>query len=325
MTTTTPEQEQPTRRDPWNQLGVPITYDGATAEETLQIAGLADWNVREANLNAEDNGTNLAVLGRRAIVRDEPSTGTPQVLDTVGKVYKPVQNEAHASVLDAVARELGAEFEVAGNMKGGRVVFITMRLPSSDMVGGDDQVDHYLTSLNSHDGSTAFTFLISPVRLTCANMINFAMANAQRYCKFRHTAQLHGEGGALAQRQVDEVLGMTSGYLNTFGKEAKRLADKDVSDKQFQATLEREFGAAVDAPQATITRREGHIDEMVRLFREASSNAGIRNTAWAAVNAVSEWADHYAPTRGSLAGADARAVKAALDPAMKDRAYRMFA
>ena len=52
----------------------------------------------------------------------------------------------------------------------------------------------------------------------------------------------------------------------------------------------------------------------------------MRNTVWGGMNAVTEWADHYAPVRagGGSANDIARARKSVLDPAFKNEARKLF-
>jgi Domain of unknown function (DUF932) len=52
------------------------------------------------------------------------------VLGIVGSKYEPVQNEESCALLNAVTDESGAVFETAGALRGGREIFVTMRLPT---------------------------------------------------------------------------------------------------------------------------------------------------------------------------------------------------
>jgi hypothetical protein len=82
-------------------------------------------------------------------------------------------------------------------------VFVTMKLPQSMTFdgkdGSKDRTDFYLAALNSHDGSGAFKFLVSPVRIVCANTQNAAIARAKASFAIRHT------GGARAAIQESRV------------------------------------------------------------------------------------------------------------------------
>ena len=53
------------------------------------------------------------------------------LLGVVGSGYHPLQNEEHAEFLNLLADESGAIFDTAGSLRGGRQVFVTMKLPNS--------------------------------------------------------------------------------------------------------------------------------------------------------------------------------------------------
>src|SRR5690606_19715075 len=103
---------------------------------------------------------------------------TSPLHDALPISYTVIQNEEHAGLLNALVDESGAHFETAGALQGGKRVFITMKLPGHMSIGGVDRVDQYLAAMNSHDGSSAFTFMISPVRIVCQNTLNFALGKA---------------------------------------------------------------------------------------------------------------------------------------------------
>src|SRR6185312_9453740 len=47
----------------------------------------------------------------------------------------------------------------------------SMKIPQTMTIGGRDLVDLYLVAMNSHDGTSAFRLLVSPVRVVCANTL----------------------------------------------------------------------------------------------------------------------------------------------------------
>jgi hypothetical protein len=104
--------------------------------------------------------------------------------------------------------ESGAAFlETAGSMRGGADVFVTMKLPTTMLVGGVDELDVNIAILNNHIGTRAITGLITPTRIVCANTQRAALANARSSFKIRHT-----ERAADRVHQAREQLGLTSGW-----------------------------------------------------------------------------------------------------------------
>jgi hypothetical protein len=153
------------RTDAWHRLGQ-IVGHAMTAEEALAAAHLSGWNVRKTALVVPqepvitDNGVTtpapLPVDDHYATVRTNPITGNIDVLGVVGSKYEPVQNEESCALLNALTDESGAVFETAGALRGGREIFVTMRLPESmtfdGIDGSKDRTDFMLAALNSHDG-----------------------------------------------------------------------------------------------------------------------------------------------------------------------------
>lgn len=315
------------REDAWHSLGTTLDH-AFTAEEAMTHGLLGGWNTRKApivakvalDLGAGESVTReLEMPGRFAVVRDNPVTHAPEVLGNVGAAYKVIQNEAHADLLNALVDESGAHFETAGAIDGGRKVFITMRLPGHIKVGGVDRVDNYIAAVNSHDGSSAFTLMVTPVRIVCQNTLNLAFQGAAHQFRVRHTS---GADRVLVQ-QARDTLDMTFNYLDGFQAEAEQLINTTLTQARFEELIYKEFGASKDAPAATQTRTDNKLAEMVGLFAEAGTQDGIRDTAWAGLNAITEWADHFSHTRNDEAGTN-RATKAVLDPAFKNRALALM-
>jgi len=163
-----------------------------TARDALDAAHLSNWNVRKMALQVTQKPTltkdgvttpsPLAVPDYYATVRTNPVHGGLDVLGVVGSKYEPVQNEASCELLDAITDESGAHFETAGALRGGRETFITMKLPNTMVFdGSQDRTEFYLAALNSHDGSSAWRGLITPVRIVCANTQSAAIGSAKAW------------------------------------------------------------------------------------------------------------------------------------------------
>lgn len=303
-----------TRHDAFATLGTPL-LSTTSAQEALEAGGLAGWNVRKAPVFATDpiSGQTIEMPDRRSVIFDRPDGGLGYLGD-VGRQHTTIQNEEQIEVMNLFATEAGATFETAGIARGGRKVFVTMKLPGHYRIGGTDLVDNYVAGLNSHDGS-AFKLMVTPLRFACMNMLNVALPGASQLITVRHTRA----ASAKLREEVLAMLDQTFIYLDEFQATAERLAATDLSIDRFQEIIEREFGAGEEASAAAITRAENRTGEMLSLFSQSASNSGIRDTAWAGFNALTEWSDHFAPTRGDDPDAS-RAERAIYDPAFKNRA-----
>ena len=315
------------REHAWHRLGtvLPAGFDAAQA---MQHAKLGGWNVRMVGVQTtpvlDENGVTpaLEIPERYATVRTNPVTRGTDVLGVVGPAYTVIQNEQHADLLNAVVDEAGAHFETAGSLRGGRAVFLSMKLPTTMQIGGIDPVDLYLIASNSHDGTSAFRLLVSPVRVVCANTQALAIRKAQATFSIRHTS---GARGNIAQAR--EALGLTFKYAEAFEVEAQKLIEQELTDAQFRHIVGTLWVSESDSKRShTIT---AHRTEALRdLFNAAPTNANIRGTRWAGYQAITEYLDHYAPVADKSDPRTARAERVAVGgnvTQLKTRAFDLIA
>lgn len=305
------------RQDAWHKLGVTLP-DTFTAEQAMEHGLLGGWNLRKEPIFAHVGDQQIPMTDRFAVVRDNPVIkGQIDVLGDVGTAYQIVQNEELAGVLDSLIDESGAHFETAGALDGGRKVFVSMKLPGHIKIGGVDPVDNYIAAMTSHDGSTSTVLMVTPIRIVCQNTMNLAFNNNSNIFRVRHTS---GASRGLVQ-QAREALDFTFDYLEGFQQEAEKLINTEMSMVEFEKIIANAFGPGKDATKAAVTRWENRADEMVQLFADAHTHEGVRNTAWAGLNALTEWYDHFAGVRGAGGEEDVvRARRSLLDPTFKNQA-----
>ncbi|MFD9339962.1 DUF932 domain-containing protein [Streptomyces sp. NPDC060028] len=281
----------------WHRLGT-VTTGAMTAEDAMRLAALNDWNVRLVGLSAteltEEGATLLEVPAHRASVRTHPKTGRPETLGVVGTDYTPVQNEEHAEFLNHLVDESGAIFETAGSLRGGRQVFLTMKLPQSMAIGGTDEVQLYIVASNSHDGSSAFRVCTTPIRAVCANTLRAGFRQARSSYTVRHTS---GARGRIAEAR--QALGLTFKYAEEFEKAAHRMLNAEMTTPKLHTIVDELWPMAGPDSARKKTNRETRWTTIRKLFEEAETQASIRGTAWAGYNAITEYANHGAPARGA--------------------------
>lgn len=122
---------------PWHGLGTSVE-ELLTAKEMKTAAGL-DWVVEPKPMTVQ--GTNIVVPNKVANVRNTDSA----VLGVVGSRYKVIQNDEMFSFADHLL-DAGAQFETAGSLRGGEVVFAAMEIPSEhiEIKGDNGQTKSYL-------------------------------------------------------------------------------------------------------------------------------------------------------------------------------------
>lgn len=296
------------RTDAWHRLGTTVRGRAFTAEEAMTLGHLGGWDVRKAPLQATeitDAGVTTVDAPGFATVRTSPFTGETEALGVVGDGYTPLQNEDHAEFLNLLVDESGAVFETAGSLRGGRQVFITMQLPEAITIGDTDRVDLNIAALNSHDGSSAFRLLTTPVRVVCANTQTAALRDHHSSISIRHT-----RNAKAAVQAARDALGLTFAYVDAFQAEAERMINTTMVEAEFNALIDSVYGEANPSASERTRRTEARRRTALHgLFADAETQAGIRETAWAGYQAISEYVDHFAPVRTTGNHAVARATR----------------
>lgn len=264
---------------PWHGLGTPVDT-ALSGAEALQMAGL-DWDVVSEPIYLED-GT--AIDGYRANVR---ATDRAQ-LGVVTDRYQIVQNRDALAWVDALLGE-PAQLETAGSLRGGKYIWLMARLRQEYRVLGDPTT-LFLTFTNGHDGYHALRVMASPVRVVCANTLNFATQAAARSFSMVHTANIEAQLAA-----ARDVLGFADSYMKRFGDQAEQLAKVRFTAQEWN-----------DLCQIIIPHRDRSTPEPKRLTqaRELLNMSMYRpdqaewlHTGWGAVNAAAWVTSHTAPPK----------------------------
>lgn len=272
------------REPAWHGLGVTFDHEVYSATEMLELAGLANWNVRLVPIEIEGIPQDRWAIPYFATVRDNPVDGQPDALSIVGQRYTVSQNEELYDFGNTLGS--GARWETGGSLRGGRVVFGSLAVEREtvlDPTGVADTVKSFLLLSSSHDGSTAVQASITPVRVVCANTLNFALKNAKQTFKVRHTQSLEGKIAA-----AREALGLHNLYMDAFDVEAQALFNTPVTPSEFWDIVSAVHPEPdEDASKSAKTRHEHKIETLTDLY-VSDTVAPIADTAWGALNLLTE-------------------------------------
>ena len=303
------------RVDAWHKLGTPVGH-AMTAQEALDAAHLANWNVRKRPIWAdlrEDNVEGvrgLVVPNQFATVFDNPVTKEITPIGVVGSRYAPIQNEALTEFADALVDEGGAHYETAGSLRNFSQTFLTLRLPQHMVFEGEDGqqdiTNWYLALFNSHDGSSSMFGITTSVRVVCANTASVAIAGAKSRFAIPHTS-----GWKAATQEARESLGLAFRYEEAFEAEARALFEQPFSvDEAKSFTEELVELSKAERDSAAATQRQNVSNAILKLFVESPTIVGtpIAGTKYGAFNAVTEYCDHFQGVRGAGDDADAQSI-----------------
>lgn len=300
---------------PWHKLGKALPA-GISLEQLCTAAGL-DWKV-EKQLLALPNG---APTEHYAVVRS--SDGRILGDRTVKKNFKLLQNDKAFAWFKPFVDSGLATPQTAGALFDGARIWVLAKLnQNADVIvsAANDVVERYILLAHAHDGSLAIHGGYTATRVVCNNTLSVGLGE-NTAIRIRHTANA-GEALKAAQDSI-----MQAGPL--FEKAAqvfRALAGKSFTNAQLTVYLRALFPATVRKAEIEAEAREtfasllaGPVkrrpdaeiehDAAVRAAERANSRAhdriveilesggrngdlnvnGVRGTAWAAYNAVTEY------------------------------------
>lgn len=306
MTTTntiTGPQYGTSREMPWNVMGAELTGMAHTSlDAALEASGL-DFTVRTLPVVAHEGaeGEPLAFHNfipankSRAVVRPTPEGD--KVVGMVGTRYTPIQNrDAFAVAEDLTSAEYGALITGMADFRhgGASIMVLDLQRPVVVKRGGvEDRVDLNLLVKNSHDGSSALTFALTPMRLACTNALQAAIAGAERSWKIAHTPNAQ-ERMDLAARAIKEAVD----YQEVFQAEAQRLMDTDMVDAEFAKIVANLWKVDPEATGKVADRKRETQAQVMDLYLNSPTLEGLRGTRWGGYNALTEYLDHFRPVKG---------------------------
>jgi phage/plasmid-like protein (TIGR03299 family) len=272
----------------WERLGANIGR-AKTATDALQSSGL-DWAVEQWPVQATDPQSWKALSDPDHLANVRSDTRT--LLGVVGKGYRPFQNRSLFEFLGALAGDRLVAYHAAGALREGKRVWALCSLPREYRAGEGDVIRPYLLVANSHDGAGPLQMIPAVDRQVCGNWLNLTLGDGGLGLSVRHHASIEQD---LAD--VRRNLRAIGERFARFERELAALAGTAVA----AGPLSAYFGRVL--PAATDEREQEGREKVLARFQEnfqapANTLGGIRGTAWAAFNAVSEWADHQRVSRG---------------------------
>lgn len=273
------------RETPWHGLGTRVE-EALTSDEALRIAGL-NWEVDQTPVYTKEG---LLIPGYKANRRSTDDA----ILGIVSDRYKIVQNTEAFEFTDALIGETEdgvVKYETAGSLCGGKRIWLLAKMPTKNIVG--DDVEPYMFFSNSHDGSGAIKIGMTPIRVVCQNTLNMAMNTAKRQWSAKHVGDMQSK-----LEEAKHCLMMADEYMTNLDIEADKLANKKLYEDQIEEILDAMFPVDENATD----RKKNNVLEFRQTFWKAYDMPDIakfKDTAWKAVNAMSDVVTHSTPKRNT--------------------------
>lgn len=261
------------REVPWHGLGV-VTPNNITTGEAIELAQL-DWTVDKEPVYRKG----IQVPNKFFTVRSSDD----KILGIVGPDWQPLQNRDAFTFADNLVDSGEALVETAGSLRGGRVVFVTMKFPQQLLVDGQDAHDMYLLLRMGHDGTMAIKAEVVTIRVVCMNTLVMASLSAKQRWSIIHTQKMEGR---IAEAR--EALKLSWQYAEKFVKAGDQMVATKFSDDDLVRLL--------DDIIPNRPKKADHIENIVQLSIDSPTNP-YHGTAWGAFNAITEYYDHCRETR----------------------------
>lgn len=176
------------RKPMWHGLGT-ILEEYPGREEAMQIAG-HDFTIEEQPIALPAGEAWEEIPGWKALKRSD----TGDILHVTRDTYEPLQNERLWDIADAIIGEDNVQYETAGVLKAGAVLWVLARINKPSVVKGDNSETYpYALVSTTHDGTGACKARAVSVRVVCWNTYSAADAEAGRSGRqftFRHTKRV---------------------------------------------------------------------------------------------------------------------------------------
>lgn len=301
----------------WHGLGQIIPGGTTDIDTVLDLSGLA-FDVATVPAMYLWEGKLREHADQRHTVR----TDTGAALGAVGARYTPIQNRQGFEFLQELVGRYDVVWESAGLLRGGKRVFISIRLPEAVRVDADginDVIVPYVAVMNDHSGNGQFQCVVTPWRPVCANTERFAVRDAVTRWAVRHTA------GATSQiKEARRTLGLSVRYFEQFRDEETALARTDIAVAEFHQVIADLWPLDDDATDRTKTNHANRLGALDDRFRLESDRVG--RTAYSAERAITGYLDHVAPRRPGKTMTEeiarATAVLEGADDDLKSRAHK---
>ena len=289
--------------EPWHGLGTRMDdlVDPITAVQVAQC----DYTIEAQPIYRHQQGNSDGGAGmveypnRYAIVR----TDTNEAFDIVSNIYEIHQNMDTARFVNEVFAQGEAVIETCGALKGGRQFWMMARLPEVFEPVPNDPICQYLLFSSSHDRTQQLEAAITNIRTVCWNTLRFAMQNAQYKIKIRHTASIHDRAV-----EVREALHLNTAYHQLMMEGIERLVNTPMDSAEMES-----YAVAFLNLDPKVVNADRHaysrdaVERLCELFEVGRGQdiPGVRGTAYAALNATTEYLDYHKRVSVPNLGSDA--------------------
>lgn len=273
---------------PWHGLGQEVP-ENATIEQWRQQAGM-EWAIQRAEVRYatcyEPQPWDVRKIPENHVLF---RSDTKEALGLVSSKYKVVQPAEVLEFFRDLVQVGGLELSAAGTIYGGKRFWATAKIGEASPAALRDKIGGYLLLSTSADGSLATEVRRTTIRVVCRNTLAMATQDATSV-KVSHRSEWRPE-------QIKGFMQLNNAAFDAFVQRLTVLANKDLRREQAEHLLE----VALEGEPQKVRASVG-FNKIMDLFTTSGLGAredGVYGTAWGLLNAVTEYADHYAAARSA--------------------------
>ncbi len=271
-------------------LGVDIE-DAINVPDALRMAGL-DWEVeKNPTFYTRDDADGMAFIKSKQFYSISRTDTKDEFCHATGR-YQVVNNIDAFNFVDMLCDE-GARFWRAGEFRGGRKVFMIVKLPVPLTLASGDTIARSIIISTSHDSTQGIRANWLPIRFACSNVIAATIANSPMV--FRHTVSMADGVNASTARSI---LFNAEHYYTSLDQYVNAMEVSPFSDGDMEQLIEAVFDAPRTPDDKSRLSNDFLYDTCLKTFRRGRGTFGL--TKWDAYNAVCEYLDYYRPVGNSL-------------------------
>lgn len=295
------------REPAWHKLGY-VSEVALSIDDALKAADMDfDWSLHPIQSTVVDtHGVEVLDIPEKfAVVRKNKRDGERAAFGPVGSRYQVHSAQEIFAFIDELQGG-GAVLETVGSLGRGEREFVVVKLPDSVFVGGQDRSDLYLTGTTAFDGTQSTEFDLTAIRVVCANTWKWAKQQSKHHAKIRHTSSLDISNVEKARR----VLELSLSYAESMQQLGQRLLGVTLRDEDAAEIVSKLFpfpetvkpGMRLDdlstGEKRAVSTAQERRQSVFTLYKGSPTMPENNETAWGLFNAVTEYADWFAPVRG---------------------------
>lgn len=286
---------------PWHGLGT-IVQDTLTSKQAMELGGL-DFKVEKRSLYVPgmdvsfDEAKRFPRIQRKVIRNPQGAiqpvynklvkfddkfatvrTDTDVPLGIVGNKYTIVQNSEAFEFFDSIAQDGIAEYETAGALGNGEIVFVSAKI-TENMTIHKDQIDKYLLISLSHDGKSSISVTYTPIRVVCNNTLTLALKNSKNKVQITHTASASDK-----LRAAKQTLGLIDYGDKSHTDYFNRLLDVNITEGEVVELFANAY--SIDLVDTISVRAKNIIESSLDYYYNGLGQKEYVGTGWGAYNAI---------------------------------------